>query len=135
MPLLTRWLRVLALSTGLLPTLASPALAQTFPVSAPPIADFSPRLLLKSGLRLTHLFYLPDARSWQLLLSLSFGPGYRLSTRLSAHVQAEADISAGRAARGRRGSPLLPTPSTGVSLGARYYFNQPNPAPSLRETT
>ena len=122
MPLSARWLRILALSLGLLPALAVTARAQP---ATPPVSDSSPKLLLKSGLRLTHLFYLPDARSWQLLLPISFGLEYRLRPRLSAYAQAEADISAGRAARGRRGSPLLPTPSTGISLGARYYFNQP----------
>ncbi|GAB3859478.1 hypothetical protein GCM10028822_36090 [Hymenobacter terrigena] len=110
---------------GLLPGLMAPALAQTAPVAASPVSASSPRLLLKSGLRLTHLFYLPDARSWQLLLPLSFGLEYRLRPRFSAYAQAEADISAGRAPRGRRGSPLLPTPGTSISLGTRYYFNQP----------
>ncbi|GAB3877351.1 hypothetical protein GCM10028824_37260 [Hymenobacter segetis] len=126
-------MRVFALGIGLLPALAAPARAQTAPTAAPPASAPSPRLLLKSGLRLTHLFYLPDARSWQLLLPISFGLEYRLRPRLSAYAQAEADISAGRAPRGRRGSPLLPTPGTSVSLGARYYFNQPAEAQASPE--
>ena len=121
MPLSARWLRILALSLGLLPALAVTARAQP---ATPPVSDSSPKLLLKSGLRLTHLVYLPDARTWQLLLPLSFGLEYRLHPRFSAYAQAEADISAGRAPRGRRGSPL-PVPGTSLSLGARYYFNQP----------
>ncbi|MDB5270952.1 MAG: hypothetical protein JWP58_3992 [Hymenobacter sp.] len=125
MLLLAHWLRVFALGVGLLPALTAPAQAQTALPATPPAPVPSPKLLLKSGLRLTHLFYLPDARSWQLLLPLSLGLEYRLSPRFSAYTQAETDISAGRAPRGRRGFPLLPTPGTSVSLGARYYFNQP----------
>ncbi|MBH8570125.1 hypothetical protein KB206_14640 [Microvirga sp. STS02] len=108
-------------------------LAQTAPAAVPSASVPSPRLLLKSGLRLTHLFYLPDARSWQLLLPVSFGLEYRLQPRFSAYAQAEADISAGRAPRGRRGSPLLPTPGTSVGMGARYYFNQPSASQSSSE--
>ncbi|MBH8558588.1 hypothetical protein I7X13_11055 [Hymenobacter sp. BT442] len=108
-------------------------LAQTAPAAVPSSSVPSPRLLLKSGLRLTHLFYLPDARSWQLLLPVSFGLEYRLYPRFSAYAQAEADISAGRAPRGRRGAPLLPTPGTSVGMGARYYFNQPSTSQSSSE--
>ncbi|MGY3088218.1 hypothetical protein ACVWYF_001251 [Hymenobacter sp. UYAg731] len=111
----------------------APALAQTAVIPAPPVAAASPKLLLKSGLRLTHLFYLPDARSWQLLLPLSFGLEYRLRPRFSAYAQAEADVSAGRAPRGRRSSSLLPTPGTSLGLGARYYFNQSSTAQASAE--
>jgi hypothetical protein len=117
MPLFTHRLRALALSIGLLPGL-TPALAQT--VSTSPITASSPKLLLKSGLRLTHLFYLPDARNWQLLFPISFGIEYRLRPQFSMYAQAETDISAGRAPRGRRGAALLPTPGTSIGLGARY---------------
>ena len=133
MLLIAHRLRVFMLGMGLLPGLAVTAQAQTGPSVAPPASDSSPRLLLKSGLRLTHLFYLPDARSWQLMLPISFGFEYRLCPRLSAYAQAEADISAGRAPRGRRGSSLLPTPGTSVSLGARYYFNKPGASQSSPE--
>lgn len=117
-------LKVLAMSAGLLPLLAAPARAQSAPQPAT-----SPKLLLKAGLRLTHLFYLPDGRAWQLILPASFGAEYRLKPHLSCYVQAETDISAGRALRGRRGATLLPTPATNVSLGARYYFSQPGSEP------
>lgn len=123
MPLFTRRLRALVLSMGLLPAPVAFAQVQATPDFSPPVAA-SPRLLLKSGLRLTHLFYLPDARSWQLLLPLSFGLEYRFSPRFSAYAQAEVDISAGRAPRGRRGAALLPTSGTSIGVGTRYYFNQ-----------
>ena len=118
-----RRLRALVLSLGLLPALAASAVAQAAPASAP-----GPRLLLKTGLRLTHLVYLSDARSWQLQLPLSCGLEYRLHSRFSTYAQAEADISTGRAPRGRRHSPAFAMPGTSLSLGARYYFNQPGPA-------
>lgn len=116
----SRILRVLTISAGLLPALA---VAQTPAIPTPSRA--SPKLLVKAGLRLTHLFYLPDGRTWQLILPASFGVEYRFQPRFSLYAQAEADISTGRAGRGRRNAPTLLTPSTNLSLGARYYFNQP----------
>lgn len=133
MLLLAQRLRIFALGIGLLPALATPARAQMALPAASPASVPGPKLLLKSGLRLTHLFYLPDARSWQLLLPLSFGLEYRLRPQFSAYAQAETDISAGRAPRGRRGAVLLPTPGTSLSLGGRYYFNQPAAAQASSE--
>lgn len=119
----SRILRILMVSAGLLPGLASPAAAQLVSNPSPPPA--SPKLLVKAGLRLTHLFYLPDGRAIQLILPASFGAEYRLQPRFSLYAQAEADISAGRAGRGRRSVLPLPTATTDLSLGTRYYFNQP----------
>lgn len=114
-----RLLRIFALSAGLLSLGQSgAALAQSSPAA-------SPKLLFKAGLRLNHLFYLPDGRNWQLVLPSSLGLEYRLQPQFSVYAQAEADVSAGRGPRGRRGSISLPTSSTGLSLGTRYYFNQP----------
>lgn len=129
MPLPAHQLRALILNLSLLPALATATMAQPAPV---PASAASPRLLLKSGLRLTHLVYLPGARSWQLLLPLSFGLEYRLHSRFSAYAQAEADVSAGRAPRGRRGAMLL-TPGASIGLGARCYFNHPTAAPASTE--
>jgi hypothetical protein len=115
----SRPLRVFALSTGLLLSgLQGQVLAQAAPAA-------SPKLLVKAGLRLNHLFYLPDGRNWQLVLPASLGLEYRLKPRFSLYAQAEADVSAGRRPRGRRGALTLPTSSTSLSLGGRYYFNQP----------
>jgi hypothetical protein len=125
MALFSYQLRVLALSLGLLPGPALTALAQPIGATAPPVAEASPKWLLKSGLRLTHLFYLPDSRNWQLVLPSSLGLEYRLEPRFSLYAQAEADVSAGRGTRGRRGRATLPAASTSLGVGARYYFNQP----------
>ncbi|MDO7851146.1 hypothetical protein [Hymenobacter convexus] len=123
--LAVRTLRLLTVSIGLLTGPVAPATAQ--PASAPsaPVSPAVPRLLLKAGLRLNHLFYLPDQQSWQLVLPSSLGLEYRLTPRFGLYSQLEADLSAGRGPRGRRGRAQLPTTSTDFALGARYYFNQP----------
>lgn len=103
---------------------AAVSLAPRVPAALPAAPVFaSPKLLLKAGLRLTHLFYLPDYRSFQLVLPMSFGVEYRLNPHLSLFAQAEADMAAGQAPRGRRSGA---TPGSGASLGlgGRYYFNQ-----------
>lgn len=106
-----------------------PATAPAAPTDLPPSPAptnapvSAPKFLFKSGLRLTHLFYLPDYRSWQLVLPISFGVEYRFRPGVSLLVQAEADIPAGRAPRGRRGSIFSPTPGASLGLGGRYYFN------------
>jgi hypothetical protein len=110
-------MRFLTLSLGLLAGLRTPVVAQAAP---------SPKVLVKAGLRLTHLFYLPNGRNWQLVLPSSLGLEYRLRPRFSLYGQAEADVSAGRGPRGRRAQALLPTASTNVGVGARYYLNQPD---------
>ncbi len=102
---------------------AAPAALPAVPAPADsPVS--SPRFLFKSGLRLTHLFYLPDRLSWQLVLPMSFGLEYRLTPRFSVFAQAEADVAAGRAPRGRRGGNLVPGSGASLGLGGRYYFNQ-----------
>ncbi len=112
--LAARTLKLLTFSIGLLPGLVPAAAAQpTPPATAAPVPPGVPRLLLKAGLRLNHLFYLPDQQSWQLVLPSSLGLEYRLTPRFGLYGQLEADLAAGRGPRGRR------------SLGARYYFNQP----------
>lgn len=110
--------------------------APNVPAPAPPVAAAagaapeatptaaSPRFLLKGGLQLTHLFYLPDHLGWQLIFPTSLGFEYRLNPRFSLLARAEADVAAGRAPRGRRGGNLAPAPGAALGLGARYYFNQ-----------
>ncbi|WP_460503603.1 hypothetical protein, partial [Hymenobacter agri] len=79
-------------------------IATTEVAATPTVATASPRFLLKAGLQLTHLFYLPDHQSWQLVFPASLGLEYRLNSRFSLLARAEADIAAGRAPRGRRGA-------------------------------
>ncbi|MBF9142704.1 hypothetical protein [Hymenobacter properus] len=118
--------RTLKLFTFSISLLSGPlATAAVLPAAeVPPTPPGTPRLLLKGGLRLNHLFYLPDQQSWQLVLPSSLGLEYRFTPRFSLYSQLEADLSAGRAPRGRRRAQL-PTTSTDFALGARYYFNQP----------
>lgn len=118
--LAARTLKLLTFGIGLL---AGPVAAAA--VSPAPVPLSGPRLLLKGGLRLNHLFYLPSQQSWQLVLPSSVGLECRLTPRFALYTQLEADLSAGRAPRGRRSRALLPTTSTDFALGARYYFNQP----------
>ncbi|MCI1188062.1 hypothetical protein MON38_11580 [Hymenobacter sp. DH14] len=106
-----------------MPSLPVPAAApETSAPSAPAVA--SPRFLLKAGLQLTHLFYLPDHLGWQLVFPASLGFEYRLNPKFSLLARAEADIAAGRAPRGRRGGPQAPAAGAAFGLEARYYFNQ-----------
>lgn len=120
---------VIAQDTGRAQPTPAPATAPTAPTDRPPGPALTnapvaaPKFLFKSGLRLTHLFYLPDYRSWQLVLPISFGVEYRFRPGVSLFVQAEADIAAGRAPRGRRGSIFSPTAGASLGLGGRYYFN------------
>ncbi len=54
---------------------------------------------------------------------MSFGVEYRVRPALSLFAQAEVDLAAGRASRGRRSS-LTPNAGASLGLGGRYYFNQ-----------
>ncbi|WP_201987690.1 hypothetical protein [Hymenobacter rubidus] len=133
--LVTQTLRNLFLGAGTLLAVAhgracAQAVATTQAAAVAVEAPVPPRLLVKAGLRLSHLFYQPNGRSWQLILPSSFGCEYRLRPQVSLYAQLEADISAGRAQRGRRNAATLPTPTSDLSFGARYYFNQPVPRPS-----
>lgn len=125
-------LKILVLSTILPVSFTGAAHAQTAPVQPVPTlpaAPTQPRLLLKAGMRLTHLFCLPGSSgTWQLVLPSSFGVEYRFRPHFSLYALAEADISAGRAPRGRRGATALPTPTIDVSVGTRYYFNEASSA-------
>lgn len=117
-----RLLKRFTLGIGLLPGTAA---AQPTQQAAPSAVVSAPRLLCKGGLRLNHLLYLSDQQGWQLVLPSSMGLEYRLSPRLALYTQLEVDLAASRRSRGRRGRAPLPTASTDVALGGRYYFNQP----------
>lgn len=129
--LAARTLKLLTLRIGLLPGFVPAVAAQPAPATAAPVPPGVPRLLLKAGLRLNHLIYLPDQQGWQLILPSSLGIEYRFSSRFGFYSQLEADLAAGRGPRGRRGRAQLPTASTDFALGSRYYFNQPSAANSL----
>ena len=112
---------IAAQTPAVLPS-AAPAAISAATATAPAVV--SPRFLLKAGAQLTHLFYLPDNQSWQMVFPASLGLEYRLNPRFSLLARAEADIAAGRAPRGRRGSLQSPAAGAAQGLGARYYFNQ-----------
>ncbi|MVN78333.1 hypothetical protein GO988_18540 [Hymenobacter sp. HMF4947] len=83
-------------------------------------------LLLKVGLRLTHLHYAHDSQAWQFLLPLSLGAEYRVAPRLSLYGQAEADLLTASQATGRRRVRQQSALSgAAINLGLRYYYGQP----------
>lgn len=90
-----------------------------------------PHVLLKAGLRLTHLSYSPGSQAWRLVVPFSLGAEYRLAPRFSVYTQAEADLQARRAATGRRRQAAA-LPSAALALGLRYYYNQPAAGKPLR---
>lgn len=104
------------------PVPPAPVAASATPATTP--TAVLPRFLLKGGLQLTHLFYLPDHLGWQLVFPASLGFEYRLTPGFSLLARAEADVATGRAPRGRRGGSQAPASGAALGLGARYYFNQ-----------
>lgn len=105
------------LSVGLLAAVAAQA-QQLAPDSVP-----HPRaLLLKAGLRLTHLRYSHDSKSWQVLLPLSLGAEYRVAPRLSFYTQFETDLQASSTAGRRRAAQPNALAAASAALGARYYY-------------
>jgi hypothetical protein len=83
-----------------------------------------PRVLLKAGLRLTHFSYSGTSQTWQVVVPLSVGAEYRLSSQLAFYGQADADLQASRRTGRRSARPNL-LPSAGLGLGVRYYYSQP----------
>ncbi len=108
----------LLLGAGLL-AFARPALAQR---SAPDSVQRPSSLLLKVGLRLTHLRYTYDSKSWQVQLPLSLGVEYRVAPRLSLYTQLEADMQANYTTARRRATRSNALAAANVALGARYYY-------------
>ncbi len=110
--------KIMLLGAGLC-TFASSALAQ----GAAPDSVQRPRsLLLKGGLRLTHLRYTYDSKSWQVQLPLSLGVEYRIAPRLSLYAQAEADMQANYTTTRRRATRSNALAAANVALGVRYYY-------------
>ena len=94
------------------------------PLVAEP-APLPPRLLLKAGLRLTHFSYSSGNQTWRVVVPLSLGAEYRVVPRLAFYGQVEADLQTSRAATRRRSQQATAVPSATLSLGLRYYYNQP----------
>jgi len=94
---------------------------------APDSVQRSPKLLLKAGLRLTHLRYAHDSKSWQFLLPLAFGAEYRVASRLSCYTQLEADLLASSATGRRRAPTGNAVSAAGAALGVRYYYGHARP--------
>lgn len=93
-----------------------------------PAAEASPlppRFLLKGGLRVTHFSYSSGNQTWRVVVPLSLGAEYRVVPRLAFYGLAEADVQASRTATRRRRPQTNALPSATLSLGLRYYYNQP----------
>ncbi|WP_210518316.1 hypothetical protein [Hymenobacter terricola] len=126
----TRGLGIVALSAVLL---AGPAAkAQMHSLAAAPMAKAPARrehrLWLKAGLRLSHFAYAFGPRGRVLVLPISVGAEYRLTSQFSLYGQAEADVM-GRG--GRRGG-AAPAQGNDAALGLRYYYRHLRPLDSLR---
>jgi hypothetical protein len=88
-------------------------------------AALPPRLLLKAGLRLTHLRYSPGSQTWRLIVPASVGGEYRLGPQFSIYSLVEADLQASHVAVRRRRQAVSAIPSASLSMGLRHYYGQP----------
>jgi hypothetical protein len=93
-----------------------------------------PAVLLKVGLRATHISYSGSGQAWSLVVPLSLGAEYRLAPRFGFYGQVEADLQTGRTAAARRRPPqaAMAVPSAALGVGLRYYYNQPRRGEPLR---
>jgi len=91
-----------------------------------------PRMLVKAGLRVTHFSYSSSSQTWRVVVPISFGAEYRVVPRLAFYGLAEADLQASKAATRRRSPQINALPSATLSLGMRYYYNQPHKGEALR---
>ena len=115
------FLKSILVSSALLA--ASPATQAQLPAPDSLAAPARPRaLLLKAGLRLTHLRYTHDSKSWQFLLPLSLGAEYRVAPRLSLVTQLEADMLTSSTSGRRRSGQASAVSAASASLGVRYYY-------------
>jgi len=93
-----------------------------------------PAVLLKVGLRATHISYSGSGQAWSLVVPLSLGAEYRLAPRFGFYGQVEADLQTGRTAAARRRPPqaAMAVPNAALGVGLRYYYNQPRRGEPLR---
>jgi hypothetical protein len=84
-----------------------------------------PHLLIKTGLRLTHLRYSSGSQTWRFIVPASIGLEYRLGPKFSVYGLAEADLQASNVFMRRRRQAVSAMPSAGLDMGLRYYYGQP----------
>jgi hypothetical protein len=122
------------LSTVLTLTAALAAHAQTtYPAPDSVRGPMPPAVLLKVGLRATHVSYSASSQNWSLIVPLSLGAEYRLAPRFGFYGQVEADFQTSRTARAARRRPqAIAVPSAALGVGLRYYYNQPRRGEPLR---
>jgi hypothetical protein len=131
------------LERGLLGTALALAVALTAQAQAPHPAPDSvrgpvpPTVLLKAGLRATHISYSGSGQAWSVVVPLSLGAEYRLTSRLGFYGQLEADLQTSRTATAarRRQAQAVAVPSAALGVGLRYYYNQPRRGELLRNAT
>jgi hypothetical protein len=123
------------LSTALMLTVALVAHAQpSYPTLDSARGPVPPAVLLKLGLRTTHISYSAGSQTWRLVVPLSLGAEYRLAPRFSCYGQVEADLQASRTVARRRPQAIA-VPSATLGVGLRYYYNQPKRGELLRGVT
>jgi len=126
------------LKSGLLSTAAVllgalAAHAQASPSAADSVrGPVPPTVLLKVGLRATHISYSGGNQAWSLVVPLSLGAEYRLAPRFGFYGQVEADLQTSRTMTRRRRSQAVAVPSAALGMGLRYYYNQPRRGEPLR---
>jgi len=93
-----------------------------------------PAVLLKVGLRATHISYSAGNQTWSLVVPLSLGAEYRVAPRFGFYGQVEADLQTSRTAAVRRrpSRAAIAVPSAALGVGLRYYYNQPRRGEPLR---
>jgi hypothetical protein len=106
----------------------------TLPAADSVRSPMPPAVLLKVGLRVTHVNYSSNSQTWRLVVPLSFGAEYRLAPRFSFYGQVEADLQTGRTITRRRRSQSVAVPSAALGVGLRYYYNQPRHGEPLGNT-
>lgn len=108
------------------------AAAQVLDSPTPDPVLIPPHVLLKTGLRLTHVNYSSSNQTWRVVVPLSLGAEYRVVPRLAFYGQVETDLQTSRTAARRRQRQAASLPSATLSLGMRYYYNQAHKGEPLR---
>lgn len=127
------------LKCGLLSTALTLAALAAHAQAAYPAPDsvggpVPPAVLLKVGLRATHLSYSGSGQAWSVVVPFSLGAEYRLAPRFSFYGQVEADLQTSRTVARRRTAQAVSLPSAALGVGLRYYYNQPRRGEPLRNT-
>lgn len=107
------------------------ALSVRAQVAATEATPHLPAVVVKGGLRLTHLSLSRQSSNWQALVPASLNLEYRLSSRYSLYTQLDADVQLIRDARSRRSHAAAvrtSLPTAALGLGGRYYYGRPTGA-------